>query len=105
MEGRRLERGMVRGEWEARVERERVKRKEKEGVLAAMGYDFEMPSVKGVEDVAVKVAGVGGAEAEDVKVLTNGDAGTKYVTVTEKVTKKRAADAKTEAKKVKKIKT
>ena len=92
-EGRRLERGMGRGEWEGRVERERVRRGERQGKLEALGYDFPMPSVKGVEDVAVKV--------KEVEVLTSGDVGRKEVTVAEeKVTEKRPVDGKTEGKKV-----
>ena len=113
MEGRRLARGMEKSVWEGRVERERARRVEKGGKLAELGYQFDMPGVRGVEDVPVKVqAGevVGGAEAEageGVKLLTNGDVEAQESTVTEeKVTKKRPASEKTETKKkVKKVKT
>ena len=112
MEGRRLGRGMGREDWGLRVERERKRREEKEGKLRELGYEFEMPGVRGVEDVPFKVKAVeetvGGAEIveaeEGVKVLTSGDAETKDVTVMETVTKKRPAQGKTE-KKVKKVKT
>lgn len=118
MEGRRLERGAGREEWERRVEREVRRRSEKGEKLKELGYEFDMPAVKGVEDVPVKGKEVerevssGEKESEgEVKLLTDGDnvkegEEMNAVVVEEKVTKKRAASGKTETKKkVKKTKT
>jgi nucleolar protein 15 len=106
---------MTRDEWGVRVEREQRKRVEKAEKLREVGYEFSMPVMRGVEDVAVKVREVEGGEVEGegegVKVLANGEdaekGGSNGVTVVEeKVTKKRPAHGKTETKKkVKKIKT
>lgn len=106
MEGKWLERGVGREEWEGRVERERRRRVEMAEKLAALGYEFEMPEVRGVEDVAIKANGAEGGDVE-VEVLTEdvqsaGD----VVSVLEEVTKKRPAHGKKETKKkVKKVKT
>ena len=59
-----------RDEWEKRVERERQKRSKKMKQLEKLGYDFEMPEVKGVESVPVKTqppAPEGNIEAENEK--------------------------------------
>ena len=120
IEGGRLRRGASRGVWEGRVEREVARREAKAEKLREMGYEFEMPAVKGVGEVPLKgkqteegVEGEGG-----VKLLENGETtapavdavqaeadGIKVATE-EKVTKKRPAHGTTQVKKVvKKVRT
>lgn len=54
LEGGLLKRGAVREDWEMRVEREGTKRAAKKEKMAELGYEFEMPVLKGVESVPVK---------------------------------------------------
>jgi len=54
LEGARLRRGMVREDWDKRVERETARRAEKAEKLKELGYDFDMPGLKSTSDVAVK---------------------------------------------------
>ncbi|KAL8651698.1 MAG: hypothetical protein Q9210_003106 [Variospora velana] len=99
IEGRKLERGVGREQWVKRVEAER-KRREKKGEKAReeMGYAFDGPGVKGVEEKTV--------------VTTDGKEGTVVVSEEVKVTKvkkggKRKVGEKDgeEAKEAKKAKT
>ena len=66
MERGRLRRGASREVWEGRVEREVQRRKAKGEKLREMGYEFEMPGVRSVGEVPVKVKEV---------VEVGGDAG------------------------------
>lgn len=123
LEGSKLRRGASRDVWEARVEKEMQRRQAKKEKLAEMGYEFEMPAVKGVAEVPLKEKAVeedvlAGADAEGgVKVLENGEkaapdadvqreANAGNVVPEEKVSKKRPAHGKAHVKKVvKKVKT
>jgi len=128
LEGTRLRKGMDREAWGKRVEREELKRVEKAEKLKEMGYEFDMPAVKGVESVkeqralpvpadevemkkaaegAPVEAGAGAEqEASEVVIRTVTEEPGK-VTVTEEKTKKRPAGGATKTKttKSKKVKT
>jgi nucleolar protein 15 len=72
LEGSMLKRGATRDVWETRVEREQKKRAEKAEKLKEMGYDFDMPAVKAVDEVPVKPKAteeVDGVENEDGPVV------------------------------------
>lgn len=74
LEGTRLKRGLVREDWEKKVGRESERRAEKGEKLREMGYEFEMPGVKAVSEVPVRVkrvegAGVVGEEPEGVELV------------------------------------
>lgn len=113
LEGVRLRKGMGREGWEKRVEREEQKRLEKAEKLKELGYEFDMPSVRAVEDVPVQKvlkqadeepkAIETGAEEPAVVTKTVTEEPSK-VTVTEEKTKKRPAgkEGKSKAKKAKK---
>ncbi|KAG8631978.1 hypothetical protein KVT40_001118 [Elsinoe batatas] len=62
-----LERGTGREGWERRVKKEEKRRKGKEGKLRELGYEFEMPGVKGVESVPRKL------EAGEGEKVTTGE--------------------------------
>ncbi|KAI4113935.1 MAG: hypothetical protein LQ345_005185 [Seirophora villosa] len=99
IEGRKLERGVGREQWGKRVEAERKRRGRKgEKAREEMGYEFEAPGVKGVEEKTV--------------VTTDGQEGTVIVSEEVKVKKvKKAGKRKVEekdgeeAKEAKKAKT
>lgn len=63
IEGRRLRLGMEREKWAGRIGKEEKRRKEKEDKLKALGYEFEAPKVRRVEDVPMKDAAANGANA------------------------------------------
>lgn len=114
LEGVRLRKGMGREGWEKRVEREEQKRLEKAEKMKELGYEFEMPAVRAVENVpeqkVLKQADEepkaieSGAGAEPEAVVTKVTEEPGKVTITEEKTKKRAAskDGKSKAKKAKK---
>ena len=115
MEGRMLEKGVSREAWTTRLEREQERRRKKSEALRELGYEFDMPALKGVEDVPLKVKDAeAGAEQDGdeggVELVTSGAddeeaEGNGVVVTEEKVTKKSAASGKTEVrKKVKKVK-
>ncbi|EMC97221.1 hypothetical protein BAUCODRAFT_32961 [Baudoinia panamericana UAMH 10762] len=54
LEGAKLKRGMVREDWEKRVTREEQKRLKKAEKLSEIGYEFEIPALKAVDEVPVK---------------------------------------------------
>lgn len=62
LEGGALRRGKTREEWGKRVGREERRREAKGEVLRGLGYEFEMPKVKGVKSVPVR-----GSVGEDVE--------------------------------------
>ncbi|KAK3075287.1 nucleolar protein [Teratosphaeriaceae sp. CCFEE 6253] len=70
LEGGRLKRGMVREDWEKRIERESKKRVEKAEQLKDMGYEFDMPEVKLVSEVPVKPKTIENGDAVDVDGAT-----------------------------------
>lgn len=127
IEGRKLEKGVGRGQWEKRVEVERKRRGKKGERLREMGYEFEGPELKGVEDVKGKgkeeeaeKAIEGGEDVVEEKTLVTTDGKDGSVIISEEVKtkktkkageKRKAADEKGEetaapevAKKVKKVK-
>lgn len=70
IEGSKLRKGTDREGWEKRITREEQRRQSKQEKLKELGYDFDMPAVKGVDAVttqkAVKSADAeAGAEKED----------------------------------------
>lgn len=124
-EGRKLKQGASREVWEKRVEMEKRRREEKAEMLRELGYEFDMPAVRGVDDVPIRQSLMdevtAGVEADDgVKLLEHGNlesnvvdeaaqsgqvAPQEEVVVKETTTKKRAASGKTQTKKtVKKVK-
>jgi len=54
MEGRKLEMGVGRDQWTSRNEKEEKRRESKKEKLKEIGYEFEAPPLKGVDQVAVK---------------------------------------------------
>lgn len=66
LEGSKLRRGMVREDWDKKVEREARLRAEKAEKLKELGYEFEMPVVKAVSEVPAKPKAIeDGAPAGD----------------------------------------
>lgn len=125
-EGRKLRQGATREIWERRVEMENQRRAEKADRLRDMGYDFDMPLVKGVsevpprakdvEEIAVgeNVGGVVGllqsekpASMDVLETVQNvQQMPEKEAVVEETITKKRSASGRTQTKKtVKRVKT
>ncbi|KAK2861380.1 hypothetical protein FQN49_004253 [Arthroderma sp. PD_2] len=56
IEKRRLEGGKSRDEWSKAVSKESSKRAKKAEKMKAMGYEYEIPELKAVEDVPVAIA-------------------------------------------------
>jgi nucleolar protein 15 len=54
IEKKRLDKGKTREQWTERIEREQKRRLAKAEKLKALGYEFEMPQLKSVEDVPVQ---------------------------------------------------
>lgn len=120
LEGRKLKQGATRDVWEKRVEMENQRRAAKAEKLREMGYEFEMPVVKGVSEIAVRSKDdgdvVAGAEVDgSVKLLENGDVvetakniveKSDQAAVQEKISKsKRPATEKVRSKHAKRVKT
>lgn len=120
-EARKLKEGATRDVWEKRVEMERRRRAEKMEALRELGYEFDMPAVRSVDDVPIRQSvsdeATAGVEVDDgVKLLENGDTVVEAaetgqvdpqeeVVVEEPTTKKRPASGKMQTKKVvKKVK-
>lgn len=107
LEGSKLRRGATREVWEARIGREEKKRKEKAGKLKEMGYEFEMPEVKAVDEVPKKQKVIQDAGSVD-KTGTDDSVTMEKAGTTENgnavrdvvAKKKRPAAGKTEVKKV-----
>lgn len=64
IEGTKLRKGMEREGWERRVKKEQKRRESKTEKLKEMGYEFEMPGIKGVGDVPVNGKTIEGKDAE-----------------------------------------
>ncbi|KAI4169630.1 MAG: hypothetical protein LQ343_005569 [Gyalolechia ehrenbergii] len=93
IEGRKLDIGIGREQWEKRVETERKRRIKKGDKLKEIGYEFEAPEVKGVEGVKGKEVEKGieeGTVEEKTVVTTDGGDGSMVVSeeVKTKVAKK-----------------
>lgn len=56
IEKKRLEKGKTREEWSKRIETEQKKRQSKVDKMKALGYDFELPQLKSVDDVPIQEA-------------------------------------------------
>ncbi|KAK4541273.1 hypothetical protein LTR36_008189 [Oleoguttula mirabilis] len=54
LEGSKLRRGMVREDWDKKIERESRLRAEKAEKLKELGYDFDMPALKAASEVPLK---------------------------------------------------
>lgn len=54
IEKKRLDAPKTRDQWSKVVEREEIKRSKKAEKLTAFGYEFEMPKLKGVDEVPVR---------------------------------------------------
>jgi nucleolar protein 15 len=54
LEGRKLKMGMDRERWSKRIENEKKRRQNKIDKLKALGYEFEPPALKEIEDVPEK---------------------------------------------------
>ncbi|KAL8932877.1 MAG: hypothetical protein Q9211_006080 [Gyalolechia sp. 1 TL-2023] len=105
IEGRKLEVGVGREQWEKRVETERKRRIKKSDKMKEIGYEFEAPEVKGVEGVKGKEVEKGieeGAVEERTIVTTDGGDGSVVVSeevktkVVKKGGKRKADEEKTE---------
>ncbi|OMP83617.1 putative RNA-binding protein, partial [Diplodia seriata] len=71
MQGRHLRLGMVREDWDKRIEREEKRRKSKEGKLKEMGYEFDAPAIKSTSKVPKRSEAAAEAEeAEAPKTIT-----------------------------------
>ncbi|KAJ5485237.1 hypothetical protein N7539_005225 [Penicillium diatomitis] len=55
IERKRLLKGKTREEWSKRIDKEQRKRQAKAEKMKALGYEFDMPQLKAVEDVPVQV--------------------------------------------------
>lgn len=54
IEKKRLEKGRTREEWTERIQQEQKKRTAKAEKLKALGYEMELPQLKGVDEVPVR---------------------------------------------------
>ena len=115
MEGTKLRQGATREEWEKRVEKENERRTKKAEKLKEMGYEFEMPVVRSVDEVPIKVKvalledATDSAEEAEAPVVEEAQTEAKVANGDEVVekpaTEKRSASGKTATKKaVKKVK-
>jgi len=124
LEGSKLRRGMVREDWDKKIEKEAKRRVDKAEKLKELGYDFEMPALKVVselppkskriEDATVTEEDAGGVkllqdkvEAEEIvtEVSRTVQAEPNGVTVTEKKITKKRPSGEVKTKKVQKVKT
>jgi nucleolar protein 15 len=56
IEKKRLEKGKTREQWSERIDREQKRRLAKAEKLKALGYEYELPQLKSVDDVPVQEA-------------------------------------------------
>ncbi|KLJ10148.1 hypothetical protein EMPG_14461 [Blastomyces silverae] len=56
IERRRMDAGKTREQWSKKIEQEEVRRAARAEKMKALGYEFEMPALKGVDEVPVAVA-------------------------------------------------
>lgn len=71
LEGSKLKRGMVREDWDKKVQQETQKRAAKAEKLKELGYDFEMPALKSVSQVPARpkeIEATAGAEQHEIDV-------------------------------------
>ncbi|PGH08269.1 hypothetical protein AJ79_06055 [Helicocarpus griseus UAMH5409] len=91
IERRRLDAGKTREQWSKKIEQEEARRVEKAEKMKKLGYEFEMPALKGVDEVPVA------AEKEDQPMIDGAEQPAAIEAAPE-------ADAKTTPKKTKKEK-
>ncbi|KAL8718070.1 MAG: hypothetical protein Q9225_004753 [Loekoesia sp. 1 TL-2023] len=90
IEGRKLEVGVGKGQWEKRVKAERKRRIKKGDKLKELGYEFEAPKVKGVEDVKGEEKGKQIEEGTvEEKTLVTTDGGDGSMVISEEVKTKK----------------
>ncbi|EQL28686.1 hypothetical protein BDFG_08599 [Blastomyces dermatitidis ATCC 26199] len=65
IERRRMDAGKTRQQWSKKIEQEEVRRAARAEKMKVLGYEFEMPALKGVDEVPVAVAGEGEQGAID----------------------------------------
>ncbi|KAF2771328.1 hypothetical protein EJ03DRAFT_325762 [Teratosphaeria nubilosa] len=109
LEGGKLKRGMVKEDWDKRIEAEKLRREEKAEMLKELGYEFEMPALKSASEAKSSTKQIeddadAGAEAADSpKLIENpGDDGKTEVEISKTVQEEPASVAVTETKKEKK---
>ncbi|OJD28003.1 hypothetical protein ACJ73_00609 [Blastomyces percursus] len=74
IERRRMDAGKTRDQWSKKIEQEELRRAARAKKMKALGYEFEMPALKGVDEVLVAVAGDGEQGAIDgAKTETSAD--------------------------------
>lgn len=71
IEQKRLNKGKTRAKWTKNIEQEQKRRLAKAEKMKELGYDFELPELKSVDDVPVQKAIEG--EAEEAKAVEGGE--------------------------------
>ncbi|KAK3673823.1 nucleolar protein [Recurvomyces mirabilis] len=121
LEGSHLKRGLVKEDWEKKVGKENKKRSEKAEKLRELGYEFDMPVVKSVDEVDMGAGAIEEAQADEPKLLEASEpvpaaaepvsepeaaaAAAKKATKANSSKKRMSTDASTSTKKAKKVKT
>lgn len=88
IEGRRLEVGVSKEQWKKRVETEKTRRAKKGDKLKEIGYEFEAPELKGVDDVKgkeVENKGIEGGAVVEEKTIVTTDGGGGSMVISEEV--------------------
>ena len=111
IEGRRMATGKDRETWEKKIQKENGKRAKKQKAMAEFGYDFDLPTLKKVEDVPVKEHVEELDAAGDAKMIEGAPTGNGDVVQTTTITDTSVPDKTvisenvTKTKKTKKAKT
>jgi len=71
IEQKRLNKGKTRAKWTKNIEQEQKRRLAKAEKMKELGYDFDLPELKSVDDVPVQKAIEG--EAEEAKAVEGGE--------------------------------
>ncbi|KAG5297621.1 ribosomal biogenesis protein Gar2 [Histoplasma ohiense] len=67
IERRRMEAGKTKEKWSKKIKQENARRAKRAEKMKALGYEFEIPALKGVDEVHIAVDGKGGqARIDDV---------------------------------------
>ncbi|KAI0391017.1 RNA-binding domain-containing protein [Xylariaceae sp. FL0594] len=69
MAGNRLKKPLTESGWTARISKEEQKRKERAKKLSELGYEFEAPKLKTIEDLKETPAAIEAAEDENPKAI------------------------------------
>ncbi|MCJ1280493.1 hypothetical protein MMC21_008322 [Puttea exsequens] len=89
LEGKKLEAGVSREHWQKRIEGEEQRRTKKQEKTKAIGYEFEAPNLRGVEEVPKKIIRGGTIEEERSLITAGVDEEQGLVVVSEEVTTKK----------------